>query len=134
MKRLLALGRYNAGPRPSEHNIGPRSFLKNNKGAIPSNVISVSNTRPNSDYLRYCRQSGLQPHPARMPIQVAEFFISFLTEPGDLVLDPFAGSNTTGAAAEHLGRRWIAIEPSKEYVEGSRGRFLPLFTSRVDRD
>jgi len=40
-----------------------------------------------------------------------------------LVLDPFAGSNTTGAAAEKLGRRWIAIEPQDNYISGSLGRF-----------
>ena len=54
---------------------------------------------------------------------LAEFFIKFLTEPGMLVLDPFAGSNTTGAAAEALGRRWFSIEPTEDYVQGSKGRF-----------
>jgi len=132
MKQLLARGRYNSGPRPSEHRIGPRSFLKDNKGAIPSNVISSSNTSSNTDYLKYCRSRGLKPHPARMPLDVAEFFIKLLTVPGDIVLDPFAGSNTTGAAAERLGRRWVAIEPLAEYVEGSRGRFLPLLMSSSD--
>ena len=58
-----------------------------------------------------------------MPIEVPEFFINFLTEPRDLVLDPFAGSNTTGAAAERLRRRWVSIEPNDGYVEGSKGRF-----------
>ena len=61
-----------------------------------------------------------------MPMELSSFFIKFLTKPGDLVLDPFAGSNTTGAAAEHLHRRWISVEPNKEYVAGSKGRFLSL--------
>ncbi len=60
-----------------------------------------------------------------MPMKLAEFFIKFLTEPGDLVLDPFAGSNTTGAAAERLQRRWIAVEPEVDYVLGSWGQFFP---------
>ena len=42
------------------------------------------------------------------------------------VLDPFAGSNSTGAAAERQGRKWLAIEAEKEYIDGSRGRFLPI--------
>lgn len=52
-----------------------------------------------------------------------EFFISFLTEPGDLVLDPFGGSNVTGAAAEALGRQWISCELDAEYVKASKFRF-----------
>lgn len=123
MKRLLKTQKYNAGKRPSEHHIGTKSFLNNNRGAIPSNVITVPNTHPNTNYLRYCRSKGISPHPARMPEAVPEFFIKFLTRPGDLVLDPFAGSNTTGYAAERLKRKWIAIEPLDVYVDGSVGRF-----------
>ncbi len=124
MRKLLARGKYNAGERPSEHHIGETSFLKDNGGAIPSNVITLANTGASSDYLDYCRANSLKPHPARMPIGLAEFFIKFLTEPGDLVLDPFAGSNTTGAAAEGLKRYWIAIESSEDYIKGSKGHFV----------
>jgi len=60
------------------------------------------------------------------------FFIEFLTEPGDLVLDPFAGSNTTGAVAEELRRKWIAIEKNREYAEDSELRFQGEFKN--DRD
>lgn len=123
MLQLLATKKYNAGKRPSEHSIGAKSFLKNNEGAIPSNVLTLSNTRTNDQYQLYCRTHGLQVHPARMQMDLADFFIKFLTEPGDLVLDPFAGSNTTGASAERLKRRWISIEPNQEYVKGSYGRF-----------
>jgi site-specific DNA-methyltransferase (cytosine-N4-specific) len=123
MKELLERKKYNSGKRPSEHHIGKTSFFKKHKGAIPSNVITFSNTHSSSAYLNYCRLKKLTLHPARMPIGVAEFFIKFLTKPGDLVLDPFAGSNTTGAAAEALSRKWISIELNKTYVKGSRGRF-----------
>jgi site-specific DNA-methyltransferase (cytosine-N4-specific) len=58
-----------------------------------------------------------------MPPGLAEFFVAFLTEPGDLVFDPFGGSNVTGAAAEKLQRRWITVEPDTDYVLGSLGRF-----------
>jgi site-specific DNA-methyltransferase (cytosine-N4-specific) len=123
MKELLAKQKYNPGKQLSEHNIGEKSFLTNNAGAIPSNVITLANTHSNSEYQAYCREHKLQPHPARMPPGLAEFFIKFLTKPNMLVLDPFGGSNTTGAAAEKLGRRWISIEPNDDYISGSRGRF-----------
>jgi site-specific DNA-methyltransferase (cytosine-N4-specific) len=58
-----------------------------------------------------------------MPAGLASFFVHFLTDPGDLVLDPFAGSNTTGFVSELAGRRWVAIEQEKAYVEQSRIRF-----------
>ena len=123
MQRLLERKSYNTGRRPSQHHIGKTSFLKNNSGAIPSNLITLANTQASSDYLNYCREYKIQPHPARMPNGLAEFFIKFLTKPKMLVLDPFAGSNTTGSVAEKLGRRWLAIEPDQSYLEGSRGRF-----------
>ncbi|MEM8493429.1 MAG: site-specific DNA-methyltransferase [Pseudomonadota bacterium] len=123
MTKLLNSGKYNSGHRPSEHKIGEKSFLKDNGGAIPSNVLISSNTRSKSPYQNFCRERGIQPHPARMPSDTAEFFISFLTDRGDLVLDPFAGSNTTGSAAESLERRWMSIEPNLDYISGSIGRF-----------
>ena len=65
-------------------------------------------------------------HPARMPEELAEFFIRFLTNPKkkNLVLDPFAGSNTTGYAASQNKRRWISIEENKDYIKGSKGLFI----------
>lgn len=135
MLQLLKSRKYSSGKRPSQHNIRPTSFLKDHKGAIPpnalqftddppTNFLEFSNTKSTDEYQRYCRDHGLTPHPARMPIGLPEFFIKFLTDPGDLVLDPFAGSNTTGAAADHLGRRWLSVELQAEYVAGSRGRFF----------
>jgi site-specific DNA-methyltransferase (cytosine-N4-specific) len=124
MKRLLSTGKYNPGMRPSEHNIGATSFLTKNKGAIPSNVLIFSNTASNDSYMNKCREKGYMPHPARMPKEIAEFFINFLTEPGDIVLDPFAGSNTTGWIAETLGRKWISIEKKATYAKQSRIRFV----------
>jgi site-specific DNA-methyltransferase (cytosine-N4-specific) len=61
-----------------------------------------------------------------MQAGLPEFFIKFLTVRNDLVLDPFAGSNTTGSVAESLGRRWLSIEADKNYAEGSIGRFRVL--------
>jgi len=61
---------------------------------------------------------------ARFPRSLPEFFIKFLTEEGDRVVDIFAGSNTTGEAAEVLGRRWTSIECNREYVIASAFRFM----------
>jgi site-specific DNA-methyltransferase (cytosine-N4-specific) len=108
--------------RPSQHEIS-RYFQRDNGGAIPPNILTIPNTRSNDDYLRRCREAGLPIHPARFPAGIPEFFIRFLTRPGQTVLDPFAGSNTTGQAAEALGRSWVAIEINGDYVEGSRLRF-----------
>lgn len=124
MEELLEKQQYNGGRRPSEHHIGEKSFLRNNGGSIPSNVLAFSNTQNNDSYYRYCKKNKIQMHPARMSPKVAEFFVRFLTTPGDLVFDPFAGSNTTGAAADGLGRRWLSVEVNSGYVSGSVGRFV----------
>ncbi len=123
MVGLLKRKKYNAGKRPSEHDIGKKSFFTNHGGAIPSNVLTFANTAAGDAYLRHCDRLDLQPHPARMPAGLAEFFIRFLTSPRNLVLDPFGGSNVTGAAAERLKRRWITIEANGHYIQGSLGRF-----------
>ena len=73
-----------------------------------------------------CKAKGLRPHPARFPDEIPKFFIQLLTEPGDLVMDPFAGSNVTGQVSEVLGRRWMAIDVERDYVVGSAARFEGL--------
>lgn len=123
MKRLLKTKKYNSGRRPSEHDIGEKSFLTHNGGAIPSNVLIAANTASNSDYLNGCKENGIIPHPARMPHYIAEFFIKFLTDDNDLVLDPFSGSNTTGEISESLKRKWLAIEVEENYINGSKLKF-----------
>jgi site-specific DNA-methyltransferase (cytosine-N4-specific) len=77
----------------------------------------------NSHYLKACQKLGLKAHPARFPREIPDFFIKLTTEENDVVLDPFAGSNVTGEAAEYNNRRWLAIEIRKEYLEGSKFRF-----------
>jgi site-specific DNA-methyltransferase (cytosine-N4-specific) len=68
----------------------------------------------------------LKVHPARFPAALPEFFIKLLTDEEDIILDPFAGSNTTGAIAEKLQRRWIAVERAKDYLDASKFRFDSL--------
>jgi site-specific DNA-methyltransferase (cytosine-N4-specific) len=121
MLRLLEQG-YNAGLRPSGHNISLK-FQVDHGGAIPPNLLAISNTDSNGDYLNSCRRSDIVPHPARYPIALPEFFIKFLTEEGDTVLDPFAGSNATGRAAENTKRFWLCFEKNQTYLDGSIFRF-----------
>lgn len=114
---------YTPAKRPSGHDIGS-SFGKDNGGAIPSNLLQISNSEANSSYLKICKTVGVLAHPARFPAKLPEFFIRFLTEPGDLVLDIFAGSNTTGVVCETERRNWLAFEQSNEFASASIFRFI----------
>lgn len=117
--------------RPSGHDIG-KGFAKDNGGAIPPNLLQIPNTESNGQYLDGCKTVGEKQHPARFPSRLPEFFIKMLTEPGDLVLDIFAGSNTTGQVAEAERRRWLAFEQSREYVGSSAFRFLGKQNTRAE--
>lgn len=141
MEKLIASKNYNAGKRPSEHAISDSAFAKDNGGSIshnlfefdqidpdrdvrlPHSVLSFSNTNSNDYFHRRCRKEGVSLHPARMQAGLVSFFVEFLTDEGDLVLDPFGGSNTTGYVAEKLKRRWIATEINEEYACNSIIRF-----------
>lgn len=127
-RELMKRGTYNSGPRPSGHNIS-KKFTTDNGGAIPANLIEVANTSSNDLYNGYCERIGVAKHPARFPREVPEFFIQFLTTPNDLVLDPFAGSNMTGATCEQLGRRWLSYDLRFDYLDGSVGRFDTVDTT-----
>ena len=135
MLSLLKKQKYNAGKRPSEHNISESGFLKDNGGSIahnffemekvdenrevrlPHSVLSFSNTNSNDYFLKTCREKNIIPHPARMSGGLVNFFIEFLTDENDLVLDPFSGSNTSGYCAEKLNRNWISFEIMEGYIK-----------------
>lgn len=124
MKKLIAdpAAFYTPKKRPSGHDIAS-AFGKDNAGAIPSNLLQIPNSESNGQYLSGCAAVGVSGHPARFPAKLPEFFIRYLTDPGDLVLDIFAGSNTTGAVAEREGRRWLAFELNLGYLASSAFRF-----------
>jgi DNA modification methylase len=131
MIRLARRG-VKATVRPSGHNITSSFDKIESGGSIPSNVLKdesandmliAGNNAANDPYTMRCKAAGTKIHPARFPAALPEFFIKLLTDEGDLVVDPFAGSNTAGAVAERLGRRWVAIELLEEYLEASRFRF-----------
>ena len=108
--------------RPSGHNI-KETFALDRGGSIPGNLIECGNNESHSAYFSALKRMKRKIHPARYPAELPRFFINFLTVPGDLVLDPFAGSNTTGYVAERLNRQWVSMELSADYVEDSRLRF-----------
>ncbi len=126
--------------RPSGHVIRGSFDKISAGGAIPPNVIEeqfaesmlkLGNNAANDEYTRLCKETGVKIHPARFPAALPSFFLKLLTQPNDLVVDPFAGSNTTGAVAEELDRRWLAFDQVEEYLRASRFRFdlrqKPLF-------
>jgi len=115
---------FSEAKRPSGHDI-THKFGKDNGGAIPPNLLQIPNSESNGQYTIACKVVGQNRHPARFPSKLPEFFIRFLTEPNDIVVDIFAGSNTTGMVAETEGRRWMAFELNEEYVQCSAFRFLP---------
>lgn len=121
MKRLIQRG-IRETVRPSGHNI-TRKFALDKGGSIPSNLIQAGNTDATSDYFQKAKALGINTHPARFPRDLPDFFIRLTTDPGQIVLDPFAGSNTTGWVAQQLRRRWIAFEIDPEYVNSSAIRF-----------
>ena len=135
MQRLLKSQKYNAGVRPSGHVISETGFLTNHGGSIGPNVVDLSGIHYPEDllkftgtkwdvaYRKFCKENDLPAHPARMQSGLVAFFIQFLTDEGDLVFDPFGGSNTTGSVAEEMRRRWVCVEANNDYIEGSRGRF-----------
>ena len=141
MKQLIETKKFNRGKRPSQHSINPTAFTKDNGGSIahnlfeidpidlerdvrlPHSVLRFSNTNSNDYFFRGCREEGIIPHPARMHPGLVSFFVEFLTDEGDLVLDPFAGSNTTGYVSEKLKRKWLCIEIDEDYAHKSIIRF-----------
>jgi DNA modification methylase len=126
MLDLLKFG-YRANVRPSGHDISDQ-FSNNRGGSIPPNLLAIASTESNSSYIMYCKDRGIRVHPARFPSQLPEFFIRMLTNEGDMVVDPFAGSCVTGEVAERLNRRWVCCELDPHYVEGAIGRFYPQRT------
>jgi DNA modification methylase len=103
--------------------LGVFDWILLNDTTYPVNVISASNTASNDYYQKRCKEMGIKPHPARFPQALPEFVINLCTEPGDLVLDPFAGSNMTGRIAETLERHWLAFEIDETYLKASKFRF-----------
>jgi DNA modification methylase len=133
MKKLLRdpAAFYQPKKRPSGHDIS-ESFGRDNGGAIPSNLLHIANSESSGQYVRACKAIGATRHPARFPDKLPEFFIRFLTDPGDVVLDFFSGSNTTGMVCEREKRHWLAFDLAPEYIAASAFRFMGASSSAGD--
>lgn len=131
-KKLMENG-YKDKKRPSGHDISDKFDDPKEDGSIPPNLIEAANTASNTHYLKACRELDIEPHPARFPRDIPEFFIQFLTEdpPYDdgetpVVLDIFGGSNMTGEIAQKFGRNWLSFERQEKYIQTSELRFIPM--------
>lgn len=123
MRATLAAGGQSGANRPSGHQMVEGAFAADNGGAIPGNLLTLSNTSSNDGYQRHCRDNGFKVHPARFPGGLPEHFIKMTTVKGDTVWDPFSGSFKTGEMAEGLDRHWIGNELMLDYFPGAVGRF-----------
>lgn len=128
----LAKNGVRATVRPSGHVIRDSFDNINAGGAIPPSVVEeqfsesmlkLGNNAANDEYTKLCKKTGSKIHPARFPAALPSFFIKLLTGRNDVVVDPFAGSNTTGSVAEQLDRRWLGFDEVEEYLHASRFRF-----------
>lgn len=131
-QRKLMEDGYKDKKRPSGHDISDTFDEPEEDGSIPPNLLELANTASNTHYLKACRELDVEPHPARFPRQLPEFFVEFLTPnppyDGDppVVLDIFAGSNTTGEVARDFECEWLAFEREERYIQQSELRFLEM--------
>jgi len=101
------------------YKLRPGSFSNATAGKIPKNVITITHASREVEKTRKrAKAMGLPLHGALMPVKLARLLVEFLTPPGGLVLDPFAGWMSTALACEEAGRPWIAMEMHAEYTAG----------------
>ena len=112
-------GNRTKNTRPSRHSFNLDEKWKNNGGSDPGSVIIISNTSSNDLLQKTCKEMGIR-HPARFPEKLVEFFILSGTNEKDIILDPFAGSGTTGIVAYKHNRNWICIEINPDYCKLAR--------------
>lgn len=102
----------------------PGAFGAVTKGKIPRNVLEIAHRCSYNQMLRREAQAqGLPMHGATMPLKLARFFVDYLTEPGDMVVDLFGGWLKTAKAAQDAKRRWLATELHAELLLGAANGF-----------
>jgi modification methylase len=77
-------------------------------------------------------EAGVKAHPTQKPEALLHRVIMASSKPGDLILDPFFGTGTTGAAAKRLGRRFIGLEREEGYVRLARERIARVTPATAD--
>jgi site-specific DNA-methyltransferase (adenine-specific) len=114
---------------PSDRQLKYADARANPKGKLPDDVWT---------YSRVCGtfKERVGWHPCQMPVSLLERIVAACSNPGDLVLDPFAGSGATLVAAARLGRRWIGVELSEQYAAkaAERARNARSEPVSVERD
>jgi DNA modification methylase len=105
--------------RPSAFQFGDHSFVDRGGSIPPSLITATPSGVEEARYRRAMEAHGRAPHPAILPAAVARFGILLATEREDLVYDPFSGSGTVAVEALKLGRRALASERSRKYLEGA---------------
>ncbi|MEJ5209399.1 site-specific DNA-methyltransferase [Denitratimonas sp. CY0512] len=109
------------------YRIHPGRFGQRTAGRIPTNVLVRGHTCADSNQYRAdARALGLPVHGAGQPLAIPEFLTRFLSDVGDLIVDPFGGTATTGMAAERNGRRWLVVEAMLDYLRAGAERFRPF--------
>jgi adenine-specific DNA-methyltransferase len=117
-----------SGLRPRAHFVFPKRYASG-KSVVEYRheqafLLAKGEPKPNSiigDVLDW-RYTGNNFHPTQKPLIVLRPLIEAFSKPGQLILDPFAGSGSTAVAATQLGRRYLAIELNEEYCTIARDR------------
>ena len=125
-KRLIANGGEKRARSNSDgaYRVRKGSYGNETAGTIPRNILRIPHNCPSQkNYKKVAKALGLPPHGAPYPLALATFLIRFLSEPGDLVVDLFGGSLTSGLAAEQEGRRWLITECMWEYLRAGGERW-----------
>ena len=115
---------------PAGHAVNDYVCDKYRGGATPFNFIIASVGISNDPFQKLQRKLDIK-HVARFPEKLPEFFIKMLTEPGDIIVDPFIGSGTTAVVAKKLGRKYLGFELNEKYVELANAR-LSMEFDQVD--
>jgi site-specific DNA-methyltransferase (adenine-specific) len=114
---------YTAKPSPAERDAGLDAFEERSPAELTSSMEWQA--RPSSSRTGAGRSAGRRNHhPTVKSIALMRYLVRLVTPPEGLVLDPFAGSGSTGAAALLEGRRFMGIEQDPEYVRLARARIV----------
>ncbi len=92
------------------------TLISGNASRYFKSIIYTSKASPSE------RQEVNNHHPTVKPIKLMEYLVNMITPPNGIVLDPFAGSFTTGVACQNTGRHFIGIELDKEYYNKGKER------------
>jgi site-specific DNA-methyltransferase (adenine-specific) len=115
-----------AEPAVSDHPSGNRacrrSGLDHGQRGVSTGWNDVGGQRNRRDVWLVASDKSSEAHYAAFPAQLVRLCVLSGSRPGDLVLDPFLGSGTIGEIAERLGRKWMGIELSMDYVALARRR------------